>query len=260
MTGISLTPEQYDLVWADLDVGEHVYPLTVRSHGATYAERDALRRRVHAQLAARGLAHDGRPADELAGPLVLLARAPVWLDMVWLAGVGDRHARAAVVARSGDDAVLARSTDDPDGPPGLHLRRVRGTAALLALLDLLPPALAGTGQVITLPRSALAPPEREQRGVLAPARRSGRYAAELGAFEALVARPRLRGGQVAANSRTRDGGRRRSRTLDWFDTADGRWLLTTSRGGDGEERLTVAPVDTTRFAHRLRDAVDGLLG
>ncbi len=57
---VTLTVEQYDICWADLNLGEYVYPLQVPGHGRTYDERAQLRRRVYQQLEARRLARGER--------------------------------------------------------------------------------------------------------------------------------------------------------------------------------------------------------
>ncbi len=253
---VTLTCEQYDICWADLNLGEHVYPLRIRSHGRTYEERAHLRRRVYQQLGACELARGERLEPELTDALTLLARAPVWVDMHWLADQGQTEMDRAVAARSGDHGLIARLD-----AVGLRLMPCRGTALLLALLDQLPTATAAPGQSITLPRSVLTPSqpaERDSVYVTSPAT-SGRFRHQFRTLETVLATPRLRGGQIVANARDRTGRRHRSRTVEWLDTEAGRWTARLQPTTDGGEHLTVAPADSARIATQVAETLNRLM-
>jgi hypothetical protein len=253
---LTLTTEQYDICWADLDLGEHVYPLRIRSHGRTYEERAQLRRRVYQQLGARGLARGGRLAPELHDALTLLARAPVWLDMHWLSGPGQAEMERVVAARSGEQGLIARLD-----PAGLRLMPCRGTALLVALLGQLPAAAAAPGQSISLPRAVLvpAPPTPGESIYDRPPAAASRFRLQFLALEAVLAKPRVRGGQIVANAREGTGKRRRSRPMEWFDTEAGRWTTRVLPTTDGSEHVTVAPADSARMATQLREMLDSIL-
>jgi hypothetical protein len=252
---ITLTSAQYDICWADLNLGEHVYPLRIRSHGQTYDERAALRRQVYQQLDACGLARGQRLEPALHDALTLLARAPVWVDMHWLSEPGQTEMDRAIAARSGEHGLLARL-----GPAGLRLMPCRGAALLGALIDQAPAMAAAPGQSINLPKAALAPsPSGERESVYDtwPAT-SGRFRYQVRALETILAKPRLRGGQIVANARDRAGRRHRSRPTEWFDTEAGRWTARMQPSADGGEYLTVTPATRARIATQIAEMLEAV--
>jgi EspG family len=249
---ITLTPEQYDIVWEDLGLGEHPYPLAVRSHGWTMDERARIRNRVYGELTACRFAEGPRLANDLANALALLAKAPVSLDMIWLPARNASKVRNVLAAAHGEHGMLAEFDDR-----GLHLRPVRATAIIPALLDLLPRVAAAPGRSITVAVDALVPagaPSAETNSVYQPPP-AGQ---QVRALETLFAKPRLRGGQIVANVLDRHGRRTRSRPLEWFDTEDGRCMAQTGAGADGRQHLLVAPADNARIASRVRDMLGAL--
>jgi EspG family len=254
--GITLTSAQYDICWADLNLGEHVYPLRILSHGQTYEERADLRRQVYQQLGACGLARDERLEPELHDALTMLARAPLWVDMHWLSGPGQTEMDRAVAARSGEHGLIARL-----GPAGLRLTPYRGTSLLRAFIDQAPPAAAAAGQSITLPKAVLAPsPPAERDSVYDTWSTTwDRFQHQVRALETVLAKPRLRGGQIVANARDRTGRRHRSRPTEWFDTDTGRWTARLQRTGDGGEYLTVVPADSGRIATQVAEMLNRLV-
>ena len=80
------------------------------------------------------------------------------------------------------------------------------------------------------------------------------------AYGELSGQPRLRGGQLAANSRDHLGGRRRSAVLAWFDTASGRYLSLSRQGPDGTEWVTISPADAKTLRMRLSEMVEDVAG
>jgi len=78
------------------------------------------------------------------------------------------------------------------------------------------------------------------------------------AYGRISGQPRLRGGQLAANSRSQVGARQRSRVLGWFDTATGRYLSLSRAGTDGREWVTVAPADPATLRTRLGEMVNSV--
>jgi EspG family len=217
---ITLTYEQYDICWADLNLGEHVYPLRIRSHGRTYTERAHLRRRVYQQLGSSGLTRGERLEPELHDALTLLARTPVWVDMHWVAELGQTE-----------------------------------------LIDQLPATAPAHGQSITLPRAVLAgsPPTDQHSVYDSSAATSGRFRHQVRRLETVLAKPRLRGGQIVGNARDRTGKRHRSRPTEWFDTEAGRWTARLQPTAGGDEYLTVAPADSARIATQVAELLDRLV-
>jgi hypothetical protein len=80
------------------------------------------------------------------------------------------------------------------------------------------------------------------------------------AYARLAGQPRLRGGQLAANSRSSLGGRQRSPVIAWFDTATGRYLSLTRAGTDGREWVTISPADARTLRTRLGELVAQVAG
>jgi hypothetical protein len=291
-----LTPEQYDILWEDLRLGEFPFPLVVQGHGTTMDERQRIRARVYRELAGRGLADlppPPRPGQlrpgmrppsptvhkDLVDVLILLGRPPVSLDMVWLPDRDAPDVRNALVVASGDDGVLA----ELEGGTGLRIMPVRASAIVPALLHLLPPVPPARGYPVTVPVDALTPAGSAQPvGVIGggadfpegdpgmpvsvledafpPAGSGGTVGRAVRAVGAFFEQPRLRGGQIGVNTRDRTGRRRRSTPLEWFDTVDGRCIGYSTEAADGRTHLTVAPADDVRMAARLHDLIDHLLG
>jgi len=255
---VTLTSAQYDIVWHDLDLGEQPYPIAVRSHGRTMEERALIRNRVYGELTARRLAAGPRVEPDLRDALVMLARAPVSLDAIWLPEQDAKAMRNALVVAAGDHGLLAELTDD-----GLTLRTIRGSAMVAALLALLPPAKAAPGRSITVPTESLAPAQpavqdKDQESIYETSRPASGIGQQVRSLESLFAKPRLRGGQLVANVLDRHGRRTRSRPLEWFDTEDGRCMAQTGAGADGRQHLLVAPADNARIAGRVRDMLEAL--
>ena len=255
---VTLTSAQYDILWADLGLGEQPYPIAVRSHGRTMQERVLIRNRVYGELTARRLADGPRPDPGLADALSLLVEARVSVDMTWLP---ERHATAmrnALAVAAGDRGLLAELTVD-----GLRLHAVRAQGIVASLLELLPRVPAAPGRSITVPTEALSPAGPPAAGathatsaqdtIYQPERPSTATGQQVRSLEALFAKPRLRGGQIVANVRDPRGARRRSRPLEWFDTEDGRSMAQTGTGADGRQHLLVAPADDARIAYRVYD-------
>ncbi|MGH3914683.1 MAG: ESX secretion-associated protein EspG [Pseudonocardiaceae bacterium] len=88
---------------------------------------------------------------------------------------------------------------------------------------------------------------------------SERFRHQLRALEAVLARPRLRGGQIVANARNRTGKRYRSRPVEWFDTEAGRWTARLLSATDGGQHLTVAPADNARMATQIAETIDRMM-
>ncbi len=260
---VSLTAAQYDIVWYDLDLGEQPYPIAVRSQGRTMEERALIRNRVYGELTARRLAAGPRVEPDLRDALVMLARAPVSLDAIWLPERDATKMRNALAVAAGDHGLVAELTDD-----GLTMRAIRGSAMVAALLSLLPPAKAAPGRSITVPTESLVPagtagaaaPETDNQDgtIYEPSRPVTGIGQQVRSLESLFAKPRLRGGQLVANVLDRHGRRTRSRPLEWFDTEDGRCMAQTGAGADGRQHLLVAPADNARIAGRVRDMLDAL--
>lgn len=261
LSALTLTREQYDIVWHDLRLGEQPYPLAILQHGRTTEERALVRNRVYGELTADRLANGPRVVRDVEDTLRLLATAPLSLDMIWLPERDAPSMRNALAVAAGRDGVLAQLT-----PSGLRIQPVPETALVAALLELLPPYPAAPGRSVTIAVDELKPAEPDDRDsddgggsiYQRAAPRGGGVAQQLRSLESLFAAPRLRGGQIGVNVLDRHGRRRRSRPLEWFDTVDGRCMAQTGAGMDARQHLLVAPADTARIARRVRDMIEDL--
>lgn len=223
----ALSPVALDFLWESLSTGEPPYPLDVRSHGTTMDERRALRHRVFDDLRAqRVLDPNGRPSPEVEDWLTLLAQGTQSIDAV-------QEDIAALAVGDGTRALLA-----VQNPQGLTLTPIDPTALASSVVALLPRHPRDTEHSITVPASDL------------PSSRSPMYREVL---KSLSEQPKLRAGQLAANTRNPMGGRRRAPVLSWFDTSSGRYLTYTKRGQDGTDWITIAPADAATLRHRLTE-------
>ncbi|WP_019813766.1 ESX secretion-associated protein EspG [Saccharomonospora saliphila] len=249
------TPVGFDFLWESAGAGEMPYPFTVRSHGETDQERGVLRQRVNAEFAARGL-----PNAEVETWLGVLARPSVSIDALHIPQF-QAPPVSVLAASDGDLAVLA--VQDADG---VWLRSIYPDGLASAVVDLLPACARGTQVASTLPidEALRTRPSRlgahagsgPEAGARESRRRTGlaeRAQDPAESYAELIAQPRLRGGQLAANSRDEVGVRRRSPVLAWFDTATGRYLSLSRQGPDGREWVTVAPADAKTLRGRLSE-------
>jgi hypothetical protein len=247
-----------DVLWEDLKLGRIPFPLEVGSYGDTVEERGRIRAAVYAQLERRGLAEGDTATAELASVLRLLSAPKISIDLVTLNELTDKLPIRAVVAARGKRAVLA-----VQGELAITVSRVRETAIVGSIVDLLPPNRSGPGQSVTLPgsmlaaRPAAAKPGRHRRaeseGVLQAV--SDQQANELKFVDAILERPTIRAGSVGVLVRDEQGKIQRLPGIGFFDTDQGRYATTVTRGSDGEDWTTLSPADNARLAHRLAETL-----
>ncbi|MBB4687779.1 ESX secretion-associated protein EspG [Amycolatopsis jiangsuensis] len=262
------SPMAFDFLWESMELGELPYPLRVRSHGDTQDERVSLRHRIDAELKARDLRDArGRVEPRLDDWLGLLARAPVTIDGLH---IPEFEAHPVGLLAAGDERTGVLAIQDADG---IWLRETPADGLVSAVVNLLPAGRRGTEASVTLPLdealhtrpirvpvAAGGAGEAEEKG-----RRARRQSLSERAtvdpretYGLIAGQPRLRGGQLAANSRTQLGSRQRSRVLGWFDTATGRYLSLSRAGTDGREWVTVAPADPKTLRTRLGEMVSSV--
>ncbi|MDQ0378744.1 ESX secretion-associated protein EspG [Amycolatopsis thermophila] len=251
-----LTPLELDFLWESFGAGELPYPLEVRSHGATMDERASLRRQTLDRLVARGAADGrGRPAPHIEEFFEVLAGAETSLDSVHITAPEARPLLAVASALNGR-GVLAVHDDR-----GFHLQPMPADGLASAIVSLLPAAPRGTEKSITVPLEQLL----TATGADFLQRRSAsgeRTSADddRKALARLQAQPRLRGGQIGANARSRSGAKSRPPVLSWFDTEGGRYFTQASRGHDGRDWITIAPADAASLRHRLGEMLVSAAG
>lgn len=242
-----------DVLWEDLRLGDMPFPLEVPGHGATLDERARIKADVYAELARRRLAESGRPVPDLEGALELLARPEVAIDLVArLESDGTPPLRAVVVAR-GRRAVLAVQRER-----SIELTPVRDTAVVASIIELLPGERPGPGRSVTLPVAALKPgasSEDADPGLLRTATRGAETGAHQGkrVVESIMERPLRRVGQLGVMLRDERGKVRRLPGIAWFDTDQGRYATSVTRGRDGADWTTLTPTDNARLTHRVAE-------
>ncbi|PXY31176.1 ESX secretion-associated protein EspG [Prauserella muralis] len=246
-----LTPLELDFLWESFGEGELPYPLEARSHGETMEERATLRQRVLAEAAQRGLADSGgRPQPQVEDWFGVLAAPDVSLDSVQISAP-DAEPQLAVASALGGQGVLAVQDQQ-----GLYLGDVPVDGLASAIVGLLPGAPRGAEKSITVPlEQLLSGPGVDfmQRRVPAPDGGRASVDEDRKALARLHAQPRLRGGQIGANARSRTGSKTRMPVLSWFDTESGRYFTQATRGRDGRDWITIAPADAPTLRHRLSE-------
>jgi hypothetical protein len=249
-----------DVLWEDLRLGGIPFPLEVHSHGDTGEERDRIKAAVYSQLERRELAENGEATAELAGVLRLLAQPKISIDLVALKEISDSQPVRALVAARGKRAVLAVQKD-----LAIKVSRVRETAIVGSIVDLLPANRSGPGQSVTLPASMLAgrpapKPGRHRRaesdeGVLRAVTLQAEHHNELKFVDSIMERPTTRAGSIGIMIRDEQGKIQRLPGIGFFDTDQGRYATTVMRGSDGEDWTTLSPADNARIAHRLAESL-----
>jgi hypothetical protein len=234
-----LTPVALDFVWESLEVGELPYPLTAKSHGETVDQRSLLRHRTFEELRTQHLVDQrGRPSPQIEEWLTLLARGSHSVDAVF-------EGTSALSAGDGHRGLLATQTAE-----GLTLTRIDPGAVVSSVVALLPPCGRGSEKSITIPAGDLT--------AMAKGRQAGGTPVDRQVLKALSDQPKLRAGQLAVNTRTALGTRKRSPVVSWFDTPSGRYLTYTRKGHDGTDWVTIAPADPATLRHHLTEQLTKL--
>lgn len=259
-SGFTLSALEYDLIWSDLGFAHDLmrYPVHVPSHGVTVSERDGLRAQVYKSIQDRGIARDGQVDRDLAELLAILANPTLAVDLVGLTDVPLR----AVAALGAGGGVLATIEADE-----LRLRPLQDGTVVPTLMDLLPENGPGPGRSVSIPLETL---RRVESGSEDPSdeplspwgddaeldgadalRRLGVADADAG-FVANLMDQRTHNGQFGVSVATRGGGpmRRADTVVSWYDTPQGRYLLSS----DGTW-LTITPAGPDRLATRIDEVI-----
>jgi hypothetical protein len=263
----------FDFLWEAMQIGELPYPLKVPSHGVSEEERRMLRQRTHADLQARGIRNrHGRLEPDVENWLMLLARPTLSLDALHIPDF-QRPPVAVLAATDGREGVVAIQDS-----AGIWIRPAVADGLVSTVVDVLPPGRRGSESSITLPldealRTAPIRVPVAAAGIAGADAEDGKskrrerpqpkvrtalsdgVADPREAYAKLSGQPRLRGGQLAANSRNHLGGKQRSRVLAWFDTASGRYLSLSRAGTDGREWVTISAADPKTLRTRLDEMV-----
>jgi hypothetical protein len=253
MPAATFSLREFDIAWSSLHVGTPPFPLTVPSHGRTARDRDDIRSAVFARLCDRGIAVGTRLRAEWADLLGVLARPERSVDAV--GGIG-RPLAAIAAAAPGVAALAVLSRDS------VVLGQIPAGSLVASVVALLPAAPAGPGHPVVVPVDAVhrfladtGPLDPDDLAWLDddPLAAAGLPVADAGLLVRL-AEGRRHGGLFGVNVRDLATGRLRRGipVVSWFDTAEGRYLMTN----DGTT-LVIAPADSARIAVRLHEVLDG---
>ncbi|GAA2692444.1 ESX secretion-associated protein EspG [Actinosynnema pretiosum subsp. pretiosum] len=263
MFSFSLSHAAADILWEDLDLGSRPFPLEFPYFGDTMDQREGIRRAVHRDLESRGLARRGRVVPEVEEALKLVVRGDYQVDA--FAGLDPRNYDHQLLARGGaarDVAALAVMDDRQ-----IKVDLIRAPALLHALVSLVPPAPPGPGHSVTVPlpqQPEAKPVQRREEDydsatfTRAVASRAGGNP-QMRLLESLFSRPRLRVGRYGLAVRGRNGKPVKAPEVSWFDTDQGRYMMQSRPGQDGQRWMTAAPADSGRIAMQLGQDLNFLL-
>lgn len=246
--------EQWDVLSELRDIEGYPSPIQVLVHGRTDVERVRIRAQVADELSRLGLLRDGRVEPDLGDALDLLRRPACWVDSVWLPDTDAEQPVRVMAARGGTAGVCAVQRPEQPGATVLEVIPPGGLAA--AVVRKLPAHPPGTSPEVTLAEEPAVAPDRAGVLVSIP---TGRTDAERSraAAAAILERPHIRAGQIAANARDSSGRVRRSQILRWCDNPDGRYQVTVNPSGESNW-LVVGPADPQRLGAGVQRLVDSV--
>ncbi|WP_199440395.1 ESX secretion-associated protein EspG [Umezawaea beigongshangensis] len=243
---ITLSAEEFDVVWERLGFEQMPLVLKVPSPGRTFTERRELEDRVWQALERRGL---GRPValhPELDHLLRLFHRPEKEVDgRVWIG----RSVRVLAVAR-GDDAAVGTLTGDR-----LTFRHTTSTGLPSTVLSVLPPHPAGAGHSVTMPSddldAAIRASDNSPKGLRAALRERGLREQDATTLVEMFTGLKHTGNFGAA-ARDKYGKRwRPDRVVAFFDTEEGRFLQQRRATAGSPAWSTFSPTDLRRLTHQV---------
>jgi ESX secretion-associated protein EspG len=161
----------------------------------------------------------------------------------------------AAVAAASDHGVAALALQDRGS---VVVGPIRAGSLVESVVALLPAERAGPGHPVLVPvdvvRRLLAADDATDLADLTDLTSRAELPAEDAGLLLRLAEGRVRGGQFGVNVQAGGGRLRRGiPVVSWFDTAEGRYLMTN----DGTT-LLVAPADAARIAVRLHEVLGEL--
>jgi len=248
---ITLSALEFDVLWEHLRLGSVPLVVKVPSPGKTFEERAQLEARAWADLEARGL---GRPVDvneDIQQLLGVLAKPAREVDVRAFVG---RNVRALAASVEDDAAVVELSGET------VTLRRASATGLPTAALAVLPSAIAGPGQSVTL-RTADFEEAAREAGANREAFGAALLAKGLRADDATALAEMIKDvanmGNLGAAARDKLGRRRRAeRVVSFFDTEDGRYVQIRKPADDGTLWTTISPADLRKLTHHVTELLD----
>lgn len=259
-----LHPLHLYLVRRYLGIEDLTAPLDSPGYGATENQVGELGRREAPTMESLGILVNDEIDSKLANALRVLAKPYLWADSMWFPDFGKEIWWSTVaVLTEGNRVVLGvQAPGEKEGQGGLLTVEVHENVPLSqVILPTLPPAPPGNRGAVRVPASSFKQDaqEPEQQGFM---QQTGTVRGNIGdrqlaTYKAIGAAQHVRGGQIAANLRDRNGKVKRSTVLRWFDNAepDGRYLDHNERGNTGEQMYMLTPAD----AGLIRTKVDELI-
>jgi len=245
---ITLSAEEFDVLWERLDLGPMPLVIKVPSPGRTHRERAELERRVWQGVGARGLGGPTGLHPELDHLLRMFFRPEREVDgRVWVG----RSVRVLAVA-NGDRGAVATLADDR-----LAFRRTAGSGLPSAVLAALPAHPAGTGHSVTMPSADLEAAVRDSDGSpkgLENSLRSYGVRQEDAAALVKMFTSLVHTGNFGAAARDKYGKRcRPDRVVAFFDTEEGRYLQQRRTSNGSAPWSTFSPTDSRRLGHQVAE-------
>ncbi|MEV6908845.1 ESX secretion-associated protein EspG [Amycolatopsis sp. NPDC051071] len=238
----SMSMAQLDVVLEELGLGRFVLPFEIPTAGTTITERERHREEIWTGLADHGFARGRELLRDYEETLRLWATADFVVTLeaheveqnaeYLYRGVWDR--RSGVVSQQRGFDILFEA--------------VYPEQVVTALLDNLPSLQPFPGRVMT--SSTLPPAKRpddpfnEDPGNL-----------RLGAAGRFFEHPLARLGTIGITLRD-DRGKPQQKSIQWFDSVQGRFMLATDHFPDGEIRRTFTPTNGSHLARWIHDLVE----
>ncbi|MEU4806715.1 ESX secretion-associated protein EspG [Actinosynnema sp. NPDC023587] len=245
---ITLSGEEFDVLWERLDLGPAPLVIKVPSPGRTHRDRAELERRVWHNIGARGLGGPTGLHPELDYLLKLFFRPEREVDgRVWVG----RSVRVLGVA-NGDHGALATLEENR-----LTFRRAAGSGLPSAVLGTLPAHPAGNGHSVTMPSADLEAAVRNSDGSpksLEASLRDRGVRQEDATTLVKMFTGLVHTGNFGAAARDKYGKRcRPDRVVAFFDTEDGRYLQQRRASAGNVPWSTFTPTDARRLTHQVEE-------
>ncbi|SDF59564.1 EspG family protein [Lentzea fradiae] len=252
---ITLSAEEFDVVWERLNAGPMPLVLKVPSPGKTRDERLQLENRVYRQLDHRGLGNSRGLSGELEGLLRMFVKPEREADgRLWLG-----HSLRVLAVANGDRVALATMRDDQ-----LTFQPWEGSGLASAVLSVLPAHPAGTGLSVTLPSAdverAISRTDGSPKSLEAEFRGVGLREDDAKALVKMFTGIQHTGNFGAA-ARDKYGKRcRPERVVAFFDTEEGRYLQQRRASNGQPPWSTFTPTDNRRMLHQVDGLIDEAAG
>ncbi|GAB3296974.1 ESX secretion-associated protein EspG [Parasphingorhabdus pacifica] len=262
-----LHPLHLYLVRSYLQLDDLALPLEGASFGRTTDQLAEIARREAPTMESLGILVNDEVHPELARALRVLTKPYLWVDSLWFPDLNaEAMWRTVGVLTEGNQVILGvQPPGEGDRFGGVLTVEIHDNVPLSqVLLPTLPPAPPGNRSA-SVPAGSFREEQQTEDGERASfMQRSqpvpGRVSSgdqQLATYRAIGAEAHVRGGQLAANMRDRNGKVKRSTVLKWFDNAqpDGRYLDHNQPGSTGEPLYMLTPADARLIAGKIDELI-----